>query len=354
MGSGASDNSNQPWHGQVEPLDMLYDRAMDNVANQPTPYQYGERPLSQRANTLQNTTGIDAYNREQLDTLDLDPKALQAGLQTGGSYIPFSPVEMEAQNRAVDLARSGIDPSLAEARSGLSNNAGLGYLDESASGQYLTADTNPYLADAVRAAQDPLIERFQAEILPGVTGQFGAAGRFGSGAHQYAVNQATDDFTKNLADAATQAYAANYMQERANQLSAQQGLAEGIQRNVALSPGIADAIRQQEISNLGLLEGVGGAQSGKIEDLLSSQENLYNMRANDERERLKEYASLIQGTPILPGGQAPQKNKSAGALGGAASGAATGAMLGSYWPGYGTAIGAVAGGLVGGLGGYYA
>lgn len=340
---GSSQPTNQPWSGQKQPLLNLYDAASNQVLRKATPLQYGEVSKGRRLDELQDTTGIDARNAGQLSNLGLDAGATQTAIESGG-FIPFTGVEQEAQAGALDLARAGVNPYLTGAQESLASNQGLNYLDQSASGQYLSHETNPYLADAVGAAQDRLIDRFQGDILPSVTGQFGAAGRFGSGAHQYAVQRATDDFTRNLADSATNAYLANYSQERGNQLAAQQGLTEGIQRNAALAPTLSGAVRQEQLGNLGLLEGVGSAQAGKIGELSAQQQGLFDFRQNDARNRLQEYAQLIQGTPIITGQQGGGgTNRAAGALGGAATGAALGSTVGPW----GTAAGAAIGGLGG-------
>lgn len=348
-GGGSQSTSTEPWAGLKPSLQALYRDANRNLRLKDTPDQYGELSGDERRAYVDQTTGIDARDAGQLSSLGLDPSATQTAIESGG-FVPFTSAEQEAQQGALDLARSGVDPYLTRAQSDLASNAGLGYLDEGASGAFLTPDSNPYLAGAVKAAQDPLIERFQTDILPSVTGQFGSSGRFGSGAHQYAVERATDDFTQNLADAATNAYANAYQTERGNQLAAQQALTQGVQRNAALSPTLANAVRQQEVANLGLLEGVGGAQASKAAELGLMQADDFDARANDEVNRLERFAAMIQGTPALPN-QVTQtgNNRAAGALGGAT----TGAALGSIVPGVGPGVGMAGGAILGGLGGLF-
>lgn len=364
-GGGSKTTSTEPWSGQKPALENIYQNADEALLQKVTPRQYGEIQPGDRAYYTKKTTGINPYDTAAVSRLGLDPNATRTAVQSGG-FVPFTDAEQEAQGGALALARSGVDPSLLAAQGQLDNNQGLAQLGEAnpalgllqggAEGDYLTADNNPYLADAIAAAQDPLIERFQADILPSVTSQFGRSGRFGSGAHQYAVERATDDFTQNLADAATGAYANNYAQERGNQLASQQALgslalgqnqalSDATLRNAALAPTLAGATRQQQLSNLGLLEGVGGAQGEKALQLGTMQAGDFDARANDPVTRLQQYAALVQGTPILPnqttsGGT----NRAAGALGGAATGAALGT---AFAPGFGTAIGAGIGGLGG-------
>ena len=389
--------TNMPWYGIKNHLKRGYGDVNKVIRGQATPDQYAEIGPNQRVGYTNQISGIDVNNTRHLQNMGLDAEATRQAVRTGG-FVPFTNAEQLAQDRAMAMAKGGPDQALLTAQQQLLNNRGIGmlgsnaginrlartnpaqgYLDEGASGQFLSHETNPYLARAVKAAQDPVIERFQAEVLPSVTGQFGAAGRFGSGAHQYAVERATDDLTKNLSDAATNAYLQNYGQERQNMLASQnalgqlslgqnqalgqltlgqgQALAEANQRNAAIMPSVSGAIRGQEMEGLRLLEGVGGAQADKARELGSMGANPYDFRAMDERNRIHEYMGLLAETPQFSaqttsgGGQGT--NRTASALGGAATGAATGATIGSAIPGVGTAIGGIAGGLIGGVGGYF-
>jgi len=365
---GGSTQNTEPWSGQQEYLKEIFERGQLQ-ARKGIPAQYNEIGPDERFKATDKYTGINGYDAENLNRMGLDAGATQTAVRSNG-FVPFTGYEQEAQNRAVDLARSGVDPNLKAAQRQLTNNQGISqlkranpaqsYLNQTARGDYLTPDSNPYLRASIEAAQDPVVSRFNEQVLPGISGQFGASGRFGSGAHQAAVNRASDDLTRNMANASTQAYANAYGQERGHQQGSQaalgqlnlqknQALAEAVQRNAAISPSLANATRQQHMANLGLLEGVGGAQADKAYQLGNMAQDPYNFRSTEDRTRLRDYATLIQGTPVIPTSTTTNsgggRNRTAGALGGAATGAYMGSSLGPY----GTAAGAV----IGGVGGYF-
>jgi hypothetical protein len=368
MGAGGGQSgSSEPWSGIDGYLKYGYADINDVIRGQDTPRQYNELQPGFRQGVTNQLTGIDANNANRLRSMGLDAGATREAVRSGG-FTPFTQLEQQAQQQAANIANRGPDRALFDAQNQLANNGGismlssanpaLSHLQEGASGQFLSHETNPYLADAVKAAQDPVIEQFRAEVLPSVTGQFGSSGRFGSGAHQYAVKNATDDLTKNLADASTNAFFSNYSQERANQLASQQSLgqlslsqgqalAEANQRNAAIMPSLSGAIRGQEMEGLRLLEGVGGAQGDKARELAGMAAEPYNFRTNDERNRIHEYMSLLNSTPQLGagGGGGGGQSKTASALGGAATGASIGSVGGPW--------GAAAGGVIGGVGGYF-
>ena len=367
-GGGSETTTTEPWEGQARHLKTVYGGALNHLYNSAYKRQYNEIGPDQRTDVTYKNTGIDAENFDQTRNLGLDAEATRTAVRTGG-LAPFTNYEKEAQGRAVALARSGIDPNLKAAQRQLTNNAGISrlkganpayaHLNRTAQGDYLTPDSNPHLRGAVEASQRPTITNFNEHVLPGISGQFGASGRFGSGAHKAAINRATDDMTRNLSDSAAKTYAGAYGQERGMQQQAQMGLgqldleknralAEAVQRNAAISPALAAATRGQQTQNMALLEGVGGAQGDMAERLGQWAAAPYDFRQNELRQRVKDYAQVVQGTPILPtqtGGGGGGRNRAAGALGGAA----TGAYLGSSVGPWGTAAGAV----VGGVGGYF-
>lgn len=115
---------------------------------------------------------------------------MQQLAQSSGAYNPY----VSGTANAASLAMR--NPALAD-------------LMETAQGKYLTPDTNPYLKDAVQAAQD--------QTLASIASQFNQGGRYGSG--MMAGIQA-----KELGNIANQAYSGAYESERARQEAARQAL----------------------------------------------------------------------------------------------------------------------------------
>ena len=129
----------------------------------------------------------------------------------GGTLAKQSPQTAQSIN---DLYSRGYGSPFKTASQGLAMDT-LG-------GRYLDITTNPYLQGSISYAQQPVIDAFNKQILPGITGTFEGAGRTPESGNLAgnAVQTATDTLTRNLAGAATQAGLSNYAQERGNQLTA--------------------------------------------------------------------------------------------------------------------------------------
>lgn len=110
--------------------------------------------------------------------------------------------------------QTGKPIGVSTALNGFQQNGGLdtGYIDQSllnktANGDFLTADSNPYISGIAKKSMDDAQARINA--------QFGAAGR-SNGSGLYAQL-----FGEGLADASNSVYAANYANERQLQQQAQ-------------------------------------------------------------------------------------------------------------------------------------
>jgi len=97
-------------------------------------------------------------------------------------------------------------------------------LGKTAAGDYLNPGSNPYLADYVKAAQDPTARQYQTATAPTLASQMSRAGRYGSGAFVGAQGQNEQNLGKALGDISTNIYATDYANERNRQVqAAQQG-----------------------------------------------------------------------------------------------------------------------------------
>ena len=249
----------------------------------------------------------------------------------------------------------------------------------------------------MKASQRPTIENFNTSVLPAISSQFSASGRYGSGAQQFATTQAADALSRNLADSASNVYANNYAQERGLMENATGQLAGLGQAEAGIRQGAAGmyanlgqgeaAIRQNSAAGLGGIgqagtqaiqnAGQGFGQLGQSAGALTNQAiaqaptigsagwqqqvaqaglqgglgDQYNQyltqRAQDPYQRLAQYQNVIQGMPNLASTTQGGAGGGGGA-GGALQGAAGGAMMGgaTFGP-----WGALAGGLLGGASG---
>jgi len=131
---------------------------------------------------------------------------------------------------ARQFAGSGMPGALPAAQqhiqSMLNNGPGGATLDPTAaaqlggtaSGEYLGA--NPYLDDMYNNAASQMTTRFNEDVLPGLAGQFGAAGRTGSGAQALMTGRAAGDLAGQLRGLAGDIYAPAYESERGRQVQA--------------------------------------------------------------------------------------------------------------------------------------
>lgn len=244
-----------------------------------------------------------------------DQNAFNTTLRTGG-FVPFNQDDLRAQSAGRRLAGSGVDPALGQAGNIFRNNAGVGALRginvgnertralaalqsfessalknftpqelqdfspselkqlafrdlqassnpayaqllDTSRGEFLDFDQNPYLREAIEAAQQPVIERFTQDIQPALVGQFGGGFGLGGSASINAQRRAALDVNRALSEQSVQAYAQQYDAERARQEAATQFL------------GQLDLSRASQLGQLqlGRAQGIDSAQLARAQSL---------------------------------------------------------------------------------------
>lgn len=177
-----------------------------------------------------------------------------------------SPYTQQAQQMTADRAMGG--------GYGLTD-AAAGQLNQTLSGDYLSGN-NPYLQDAIKYGQQPVIDQWNSQIAPGIDASFsmgGGAGALGSGAYAAARNRGEDTLARNLSGAATQAAYQNYGDERGR-----------MQQGLSMAPGL----EQAGYGNAAMLGQVGAQQDARSQAEASRQANA-----------LQQYTSLITQTPFF-------------------------------------------------------
>lgn len=234
-------------------------------------------------------------------------------------------------------------------------NGGLdtGYIDESllndtASGKYLTADSNPYIKGVADRGADAAMARINA--------QFGASGR-SNGSGLYAQL-----FSQGISDAANDVYASNYANERQLQQQAQNTLlgANQTTRENALSRQLSayDAERQRQQAAAGGLLNTQLSASSQIPSLISSMiaSNQAGLSAGNYEdtagmEKLRQYTSILSAL-AAPYAITDSKSKSVEKSGGLGSVlgsiAQLGGALGSAFTGGANLFGGGASPIMGG------
>lgn len=269
-------------------------------------------PSQTTSTTRQELPGYAQPYAEQLLSRGANLSTQPYQPYTGQRIADFTPDQIAGLDLTRNLATHGT-PDV---------NAARAEMAKTASGAYLTPESNPYLKGMVDTAL--------GQVQGTVNAQFNRPGAFGGTAHQELL-------TRNLADTATNLYGQNYLNERSNQLRAltlapaYQGL--GYQDAQALL-GVGDVYgqRQQDLLNLG------------YENFLESTNYPYqqldvlaNTLAGSTGGRS---TTLNQGAPI-------QYNRAASALGGGLLGYGLGSMApqvaGSYTPWLGAGLGALGG-----------
>lgn len=144
---------------------------------------------------------------------------------------------------------------------GLQNLAMPGF-QQVAGGSFLQG--SPYRDALIQAATRPLAQQFSEQVIPGISSQFSAAGRYGSGAMQRAQSGATEAFGRALGDVTANITAADYARERGFQESARQQLAGLSQQDIAnrfAGAGALGAAQQAQIAQqLGIARELGSSQ----------------------------------------------------------------------------------------------
>lgn len=163
---------------------------------------------------------------------------------------------------------SGVDP------------IAYGELGKTAGGGYMPGQ-NPYLDQLYQTGSQRIQEQFQEDVLPQLAGQFGAAGRTGSGAQALMTGRAAGDVAQEMAGLYGDIYAPAYEAERGRQLDAAGTLGEIAQRGDIAGMQTAADIYGQDLG-----QQMGAAELGG---------DLYSRLNQAELSRLSGGADLYTG-----------------------------------------------------------
>jgi hypothetical protein len=223
----------------------------------------------------------------------------------------------------------------------------LGGIGATAGGQFLGA--NPYQAQMMQAATRPLEQQFSNQVLPQIASLYSRAGRYGSGAMQGALGQATEAYTRGLGDITGTIAGQQFQQERGLQQQAQLAQAQ----LAAAAPSIYG---QQFIPSQQLAQ-VGAAREQIAAQPLQEQMARFNFGQQLPYQQLSGYLSSVYGSPMGSfGTQTQSTNMPSNPLMGGLAGAGLGYLGGQFLGGSGLmnpvsqgVIGAGLGGVLGGL-----
>ncbi|MES2637554.1 MAG: tail fiber domain-containing protein [Pseudomonadota bacterium] len=188
----------------------------------------------------------------------------------GDTVAGFAPEQEAGFNLGTQRALAG-SPTLGAANRNITDTL---------KGNYLSPDSNPYLAQTANRAMDDVQTR--------VNSQF-SGNNYGSSANQELL-------TRNLGDVANSIYGQNYTNERNNQLQA-----------AGMSTGLASA----DYQDADYLQGIGAQRQGLANQYLGNAATTYDKAASFPYEQLDRYGNVVsQGTG--QGGTSTTKGPSQG------------------------------------------
>ena len=265
----------------------------------------------------------------------------QPSMYPGQTYVSPSQETLTALQQQQNIAQQQ-SPSLQAAQNAYMQS--YGGLANTAAGGFLQG--NPYQQQMIEAATRPLVSQYSNQVLPGIASLYSKSGRYGSGAMQGALGQATEQYGRALGDVSANIVGTQYDQERARQQQAMMGLTNLAQA----APGI---YAQQYLPSQQLAQ-VGAQREAIAMQPLSEAMQRYSFGQQLPYQQLAGYLSSVYGSPTASYGTTSQNmstNPTVGAIGGALSGGLLGSAVGGAFGNsmLGAGLGALGGGLLGGF-----
>lgn len=182
--------------------------------------------------------------------------------------VPWSPETEAAMSGQTNRALYG---------SPVQQAANENYAD-TLSGNYLSAESNPYLQSAIGAAVQPLASQFTNTVMPALKSTWSAGGRYGSPGQGFAEKNAADAFLSNVGNVASSMAYQNYGDERS--------------RQAGLIPG-APAFAAQDYNDFSKLGEVGQAWEGQQKNELQDLIDRFNFEQNKPATKIGQYMSVV-------------------------------------------------------------
>lgn len=209
--------------------------------------------------------------------------------------------------------------------------AAQGQLTNTLSGQYLDAG-NPYFQNAVNAAIRPVTQQYNDVIMPGLNSDFAMAGRYGSGSHQLASADTSNQYMNTIGDISSQMAYQNYGDERQRQI-----------QGMLFAPELAN----QDYRDISMLGQAGAGYDRYNQALIDADKAKWDYGQTADMQHIANYLGLLNDNPYSASTSTqPGPNAVTGTLGGALTGAGIGSAFGPV----GTGVGALLGGGAGILG----
>ena len=148
------------------------------------------------------TTGL-----ERAKTLFLGDQ--QPTMYPGQTYVSPSQETLTALQQQQNIAQQ-TSPTLQAAQNAYMQS--YGGLGTTAAGGFLQG--NPYQQQMIEATARPLMQQYSQQVLPNIASLYSKSGRYGSGAMQNAIGQATEQYGRALGDVTSNLAGTQYQAER--------------------------------------------------------------------------------------------------------------------------------------------
>lgn len=162
-------------------------------------------PQLQQSQTGGNTS------QQGTTTTNTGPWAAQQPFVQGGFSNAQNLLNAGSNLQTSPLLQSSWTDMTGAANAGQGNNAGTqGYINNVLNGGFLSPNSNPYLAQSVQAAEQPILANYQTAIAPGVASNSEMNNRYGSGSANQQMNQANTALLNNLSNTSANMYNSAY------------------------------------------------------------------------------------------------------------------------------------------------
>lgn len=127
------------------------------------------------------------------------------------------------------LAQTAMSELLTNAQTNIGRGSAdyLRMAEQTAKGDFLRPDSNPFIQGVANAAIKPVTQTFSNTVLPGIKDASIAGGAYGGARQDLQENAASDALTKQIGDITSNIFYQNYANERQNQVNAPQMLEAG-------------------------------------------------------------------------------------------------------------------------------
>jgi hypothetical protein len=217
----------------------------------------------------------------------------------GQTYVPPSAQTQEALNQMEMVAR-GSAPYFEQAREAFGTS--LRGQERTAGGAFLGG--SPYREQMIEAATRPLTQQFQEQVLPGISSQYSAAGRYGSGSMERAQERATEGFTRAMGDVTSAITAQDYGRERAFQ--------EASLRDIGTTALQVPDFYSGFLRPAQTMAAVGGQREAIAAQPLQESMQRFQFAQQQPYQQLGGYLSSIYGSPLASSGMVPETSQNRG------------------------------------------